>query len=378
MSPRAKKKPKPGPESARGLDAKLVTVVMLLAVWGLVMMYSASAIWAYQNLNDTSYFLKKQIVWLIAGIGAMTLSARVHHERLREWVWPAMLLLWALLVAVLFAPAVGGAHRWLRFGPFGFQPSEVAKLVLIVFLADHLDRRQSKLARSWKALVVPMGVIGVTLGLILLEPDLGNPALLTAVCFGLFFLAGAPLKWLAVPALAATPLLLYELLKYDYRRQRLLSFFNPEADVSGTGYQVAQSLVAVGSGGWFGKGWGASKLKMLYLPTPHTDFIFPIVGEELGLIGALGVALAFAALGWIGFKIARRAGTLFGSLLAAGITMTIVLQAYFNICVTLGLVPAKGISLPFFSFGGSSLLVLLAGVGILINVHRESNAEDPA
>lgn len=219
-------------------------------------------------------------------------------------------------------------------------------------------------------MIVPWGVVGAVLALIALEPDLGTPLLIAATAFLMLFLGGARPRHLGAAALAALPLLAYEMLKYPYRRQRLAQFLHPFQDAQGAGYQLSQSLMAVGSGGWLGRGLGESQLKLLYLPAPHTDFIFPVIAEELGLAGGLALLALF---GWLlvrGMRIARNAPNLFGTLLAAGLTALLVLQAFFNVAMSIGLLPTKGVPLPFFSYGGSSMVVTLAAVGLLLSVSR--------
>lgn len=356
----------------QAFDYTLLAVALILVSWGLVMVYSASAIWAEQKLGQSLYFFKRQLLWATISLGAMALLSRFNYNRLREWMLPILLLTIAFLLAALFSPEIAGVRRWVRLGPVGLQPAEFAKLTASLFLAYYLDRRRSKLDSPVWGLAAPFGVLGVLLALIALAPDLGTPVLIFASSVLVYFVGGGRVGYLAGALAAALPLAVYELLKYPYRRARLMSFLDPFAQADGAGYQLAQSILAVGSGGWFGKGFGASKLKLGYLPTPHTDFIFPVVCEELGLLGALAMLGLFALLLVRGVRIARAAPNLFGTLLACGITFTICLQAFFNVAMSIGLLPTKGIPLPFISFGGSSLLATLAGVGILLNISRQA------
>lgn len=357
------------------MDYALLICVLVLLALGVVMVYSASAIWAEKNLGRPLYFFQRQMIWAMISLTAMTWVSRLDYNRLREWTFPVYGIVAATLVAALFFPPIAGVRRWIRLGPIGLQPAELAKIASVMFLAAYLDRRHSKLASPIHGLVLPLGVVGVLLWLIGLEPDLGTPVLMFGVAILMLFVAGARMRWLAAALLAAAPVVAFELWRKPYRRARLMSFLTPFENIKGAGYQLAQSILAVGSGGWFGKGIGASKLKLMYLPTPHTDFIFPVVCEELGLVGALVVLGLFATILVRGIRIARAAPNLYGTLLAAGVTFTIVLQAFFNVAMSIGLLPTKGIPLPFFSFGGSSLLATMIGVGILLSVSRQSHAE---
>lgn len=357
------------------MDYILLGTVLTLLVLGVVMVYSASVIWAEQNLGRPLYFFQRQLVWAVVALTAMYAFSRYDYNRLRESVLPAYAVIVILLVAALFFPPIAGVRRWIRLGPIGLQPAEFAKLVSVLFLASYLDRKHSKLASPIHGLVLPLGAVGLLLFLIGKEPDLGTPVLMFGVTMLLLFVAGAKMRLLFAAGLAAVPVVAFELWRKPYRRARLLSFLSPFEHIQGAGYQLSQSILAVGSGGWFGKGFGASQLKLMYLPTPHTDFIFPVVCEELGLVGALIVLGLFATILVRGVQIAKHAPDLFGSLLACGITFTLVLQAFFNMAMSIGLLPTKGIPLPFFSFGGSSLLASLIGVGVLLNISRQALKE---
>lgn len=356
-------------------DYVLLAASLTLLILGVVMVYSASVIWAEQNLGRPLYFFHRQLLWTALSLAAMSMAARTDYNRLREWLFPVFVATCLLLAAALLGPKVAGVRRWIRLGPVGLQPAEFAKLASVLFLASYLDRKHSKLGSALYGLLVPLGVISILLVLIGMEPDLGTPVLMFCVAGLLLFIAGSKVQWLAATVLAAMPVVALELWRKPYRRARLLSFLAPFENIRGAGYQLSQALLAVGSGGWFGKGFGASQLKLMYLPTPHTDFIFPVVCEELGLAGALLVLGLFVAVLARGVSIARRAPNLFGTLLACGITFTIVLQSFLNMGMSLGLLPTKGIPLPFFSFGGSSLLTTMVGIGILLNISR--NATEP-
>jgi cell division protein FtsW len=357
------------------MDYVLLGASLTLLVLGVCMVYSASVIWAEQNLGRPLYFFHRQLIWAAISLSAMYAVSRYDYNRLREWLFPLYLFTCAMLTAALFFPPIAGVRRWIRLGPVGLQPAELAKLVSVLFLASYLDRKHSKLSSPVHGLALPLGAVGVLLLLIGKEPDLGTPVLMFSVAMLLLFLAGARMRLIVGAGLAAIPVVAEELWRKPYRRARLLSFLTPFEHIQGAGYQLSQSLLAVGSGGWFGKGFGASELKLMYLPTPHTDFIFPVVCEELGLVGALVILGLFATLLVRGVTIARHAPNFFGTLLACGITFTIVLQAFFNMAMSIGLLPTKGIPLPFFSFGGSSLLSSLLGVGVLLNISRQAQAE---
>jgi cell division protein FtsW len=344
-------------------DYALLGASLVLLVLGLVMVYSASTIWAEQNMGQPLYFFKRQLVWSVIAVAAMAAVAKLDYNRLREYVAPIYVVTAALLLAALFFRPIAGVRRWIHLGPIGLQPAEFAKLASVIFLASYLDRKHSKLGSPVHGLLIPLGVVGVLLALIGKEPDLGTPVLIFGATVLVLFVAGARVQWIAAAVLGAVPLVAYELYKYPYRRARMLTFLAPFENIKGAGYQLSQSILAVGSGGWFGKGLGGSQLKLLYLPTPHTDFIFPVVCEELGLIGALLVLSLFAVI-------------LFGTLLACGVTFTLVLQAFFNVGMAIGLLPTKGIPLPFFSFGGSSLLSTLLGVGLLLSVSRQTRRQE--
>ncbi|MDE2143045.1 MAG: putative lipid II flippase FtsW [Elusimicrobia bacterium] len=353
-------------------DFILLAAALTLTVLGVVMVYSASTIWAEQNLNRPYYFLERQFAWAVVSLIVMGWLSRLDYNRLREWLAPIYGVTAVLLFAALLFRPIAGARRWIHLGPIGLQPAEFAKLTSVLFLATYLDRKHSKLASPVHGLALPLGVVGFLLLLIGKEPDLGTPALMFAVAILVLFVAGARVRWIGAAILAAVPVVIEELWRKPYRRARLMTFLKPFENIKGTGYQLAQAILAVGSGGWFGKGFGASQLKLMYLPKPHTDFIFPVICEELGLLGALLILSLYATILARGIRVARLAPNLFGTLLASGITFTIVLQAFFNIAMAIGLLPTKGIPLPFLSFGGSSLLSTLMGVGVLLSISRQS------
>ncbi len=355
-------------------DQTLFGIVTALVAIGLVMVYSASAIWAEAYFHSPYHYLERQLVWLAAGWALLTLASRMDYNRLKEWVAPIMIITALALAGALVSSPVAGVHRWLKLGPLGVEPSEFAKLSFVIYFAYYLDSRHSKLSSPIAGLVVPLGVVGVGLALILKEPDLGTPALIVTTGLLLLYIGGTRLKHILAAMALLVPGLVYELIHVRYRYERLMSFLSPLAHFHGSGYQLSQAWIAVGSGGWFGKGLGGSEMKLLHLPAPFTDFIFPVICEELGLLGGLALVGLFAAFLLRGLRIARAAPDLFGMLLAAGISLSIALQAFFNIGMSIGLLPTKGIPLPLISFGGSSLLSTLLGVGIILNISKHARA----
>ncbi len=357
--------------SLKYVDYPVFFIVAALLMLGLVSLFSASALYAGNKGLDSLFYAKKQALYILLGLGMMAAAARIDLEKVRPYLKVVVIATIALLGITLAMPPVAHVRRWIPLGFMKLQMSEFAKPVLILYLADFFDRNISRVQADWRELLKPMAVALIMLGLIAAEPDLGTPMLLFTVTLAVFFAGGVKLRYIFTPIAAAVPVFIEEMLRKPYRIARLKNFLSPWSDASGTGYQLVQSLLAVGSGGWFGKGIGASKLK-LYLPEPHTDFIFPVVSEELGLVGGLLITGLFAALLLKGAKIARSAPSLYTALAALGLTLVISLQAFFNLSMAIGLIPTKGIPLPFFSYGGSSILSSMIMVGIILNVsaHR--------
>jgi len=358
----------------------LGVVVGLLSLIGLVMVLSASSVQALRESGSTWTYVLRQAVWMVLATAALAVTVSVDYRRWRRLAVPLLAVAVVLLIVVLH-PALGtevnGARSWLEVGPARLQPSELAKLALLVFCADLLARRSHRLADGRLTLRPVLLVGGAVVGLILVQSDLGSAIVVATVVVAVLFLAGVPLARLTGVLVAGTAGFLGLALGETYRRQRLLVFLDPGADPLDGGYQISQSLTGVASGGLFGVGLGASRAKYGFLPNAHTDFIFAIIGEELGLIGAvlvLGLFLVFAAFG---IKAALAAPDRFGLLLAGGITAWILTQALVNIGGVLGLLPITGLTLPFISFGGSSLVVTLAAAGILLNVARQGRPPAP-
>jgi cell division protein FtsW len=361
--------------SLKYVDYPFFFIVLILLVMGLVFLYSASALYAVNKGMDSLFYAKKQALYMLLGFGLMALAARMDLEKVRGYIKPVVIATLALLALTLLMPPVAHVRRWIPLGFMKLQMSEFAKPVLVLYLADFFDRSASRIQADWRELLRPFAVAMLFFALIAAEPDLGTPALLFAVTMAVFFAAGVKLRYILAPIAAVIPILIEELLRKPYRIARLKNFLSPWQDASGTGYQLVQSLLAVGSGGWFGKGLGASKLKLMYLPEPHTDFIFPVVAEEIGLIGGLFITALFAALLVKGARIARNAPSLYTSLAAFGLTLVLTLQAFFNLSMAIGLIPTKGIPLPFFSYGGSSILASMIMVGLILNIsaHRSGH-----
>ncbi len=357
-------------------DKLLFLATLLLVLASIVMVYSASAVVAMERFHRPYLFLIKQVMWASLGLAMLGVVMRVDY---RTWKQP--LLIWLSLgavtlslVAVLFSSPINGTRRWFGVGGFGVQPSEVAKLAAIFFTAALLERRMHRIDEVRYSLLPIALVVGAIAILVLLEPDFGTAATILAVAALMVFGAGLNLKYVFYAALAIVPPSVVALVSADYRLKRLTAFLCPECDPTGAGFQLLQSLIAVGTGGVGGKGLMAGVQKLFYLPEPHTDFIYAVIAEELGLIGATLTLAAFLVITWRGVQVAGRAPDRFGALLALGLTGMVAVQAFINLSVVLGLMPTKGIPLPFVSAGGSSLLINLVGMGILLNVSQHASA----
>jgi cell division protein FtsW len=350
-------------------DQRLVAFLTLgLVAFGLVMVYSATSASAALGDGDPMSFLKRQAVYALVGVVFMTLAARFDYHRLRYVAPPLVLAALVLCAAVLvFGPPINGARRWFIVGPASFQPSELAKLALCLFAAAYLARR--KPPQTFGQLAKPLGILtAVFAGLIVVEPDLGTTITLCGMMLAIFLVAGVPVRLLLAASTLAVAMGLIAIWIEPYRRARVFSFLDPWSDAQGAGFQIVQATIGIGSGGITGAGLGEGVGKVSYLPEAHTDMIFAVIGEELGLIGATLVIAAFALLVVTGFRIAMRCQDPFGKLLAAGITALVGGQAAINLAAALGIAPLTGIPLPFVSYGGSSLVVLLTGVGVLLNI----------
>jgi cell division protein FtsW len=349
-----------------------IAVTILLGI-GVVMVYSASAVKAYSAYGDGQHYLKRQLLWAVAGLVAMIVAMNFDYWILRKFSKIGIIASMLLLVAVLI-PGIGrevnGAVRWIPLGGFNLQPSEVTKLALLLFMADSLAKQGKKVTSFVRGLVPYLGLIAAIFLLVLKEPDLGTALVTAGTAVVVLFVAGARMQQLATVGAAALPVMIYVAMSEPYRKARLLSFINPWADKLGTGYHIIQSLYALGSGGIFGLGLGKSRQKFFYLPEQHTDFIFAILGEELGFIGCVVVLGLFFLFLWRGYRVAINAPDTFSSILAAGITTLVGLQALMNIAVVTASIPITGVPLPFISYGGSSLTFSLVGIGVLLNISR--------
>jgi cell division protein FtsW len=357
-------------------DKLLFIATLLLVCTSVVMVYSASAFIAMENNGDPYLYLFKQVTWALLGLLLVPLMMRIDYRTYRQPVviWTGLAIVVAGLVAVLFGEARNGANRWLNFGSLGVQPSELAKIVVVVFIAALLERRMDRIDDPAYALL-PIGVVlAVIVALILREPDLGTSVAILVIAAVMIFAAGSDYRYVAALGIAGSAALYFLLAISDYRWRRITAFLNPWADPLGDGFQMIQSMIAVGSGGIFGRGLMGGVQKMFYLPEPHNDFIYAVLSEELGFVGATIVVACFCVITWRGLRTALRAPDRFGAFLALGLTTMVAFQAFFNVSVVLGLMPTKGIPLPFVSYGGSSLLINLLGMGILLNVSQHASS----
>ena len=365
-------------EVRQGPDNSILLLAVCLTCLGVVMVFSSSSIMAAREYSDSLHFLKRQGVYALLGFSMMALLMHVRLEALRKAAWPVLICCILLLVAVLIpglGKKVGGAARWIRVAGVTFQPAEFAKLGLILFMAHSLARKQEKVKSFRRGLLPYMLILALLLGLLLLQPDLGSAITLGVVAAAMLMVAGTRLLYLTIIGATTLPFLYWLVMSADYRKRRILAFLNPWEDPSDTGFQIIQSWIAFGSGGTFGKGLGESKQKLFFLPEAHTDFIFSVVGEELGFVGVIVIAAMFMLLILRGFRTALNAPDEFSCYLAFGLTLLIGMQAFVNMAVVMGMVPTKGLALPFLSYGGTSLVTTLVAIGILLNVSRSLPGE---
>jgi len=360
------------------LDSAMLFCVILLVGIGLTMNYSASAVLARERFGDSYFFLKRTLLFAGLGFVGMALATRFEYVRYRKLVYPILFGTLAL-VAMVFLPGlgktIGGATRWINMGLFTFQPSEVAKVAMIIFLAYSLEKKTKRIRSFGVGFLPHILFMMVVAACILIQRDFGTAATIAAITWLMMFVAGVRLPYLLGMFVAILPLAVMLVAGSEYRRRRILAFLNPWDDQYGSGFQMIQSFVAFNEGGFFGKGLGQGQQKLFYLPEAHTDFIFSVVGEELGLVGILLVVSLFGFLCYRGFRIALRAPDLFGRYLAVGCTLLIGLEAVLNMGVVMGILPTKGLTLPFISYGGSSLVVSLIAVGILLNISTYRRVE---
>ncbi|GGG89843.1 stage V sporulation protein E [Paenibacillus radicis (ex Gao et al. 2016)] len=352
----------------------IISIALILSI-GLVIVYSASAVLAFHEFGDKFYYVKRQFIFALLGIGALIFTMNANYQIWKKWGKVALIVCFVLLVIVLI-PGVGvvrgGARSWLGISSFGIQPSEFMKLAMVLFLAKWLAEKQQTITLFTRGLLPPLGLMGLAFGLIMLQPDLGSGAVMVGASLLLIFTAGARISHLGSLALVGVVGLVGLIIAEPYRLDRITGFLDPWSDPLGKGYQIIQSLYAIGPGGLVGLGLGMSRQKFSYLPEPQTDFIFSILSEELGFIGGAALITLFAILVWRGIRTAIAAPDTFGSLLAVGITGIVGVQVLINIGVVIGAMPVTGITLPLVSYGGSSLTLLLTALGILLNISRYS------
>jgi cell division protein FtsW len=355
-------------------DKWLFAATVGLALFGVVMVYSASAVLAQSEGHGQFFYVIKQGIWTLIGLVVMFVAMQFDYKLLKNYkvVYGLVVVTTLMLIAVFAFPKVNGAHRWIKLSGFSAQPSELSKLTLAIFLAYFLERRAGDEAHFWRTFVPCGAITAVMTFLIVLEPDLGTAMMLGVLFVVVTFTAGARLLHLGMAAAPALVGLVGLLILVPWRLKRMITFLDPWADPQNSGFQVVQSLLAIGSGGLNGLGFAQGKQKMLFLPFAHSDFIFAVIAEELGLVGALVVIAVFCLILWRGLRTALLAPDRFGMLLSLGLVTVIVTQALFNISVVLSLLPTKGIPLPFVSYGGSSLVPTLAAMGILLNVSQQA------
>jgi cell division protein FtsW len=361
-------------------DRKMFGVTLALCLIGTVMVFSASAVTAREEYGHGYTFLLRQVLWLALGLAGMFGLMNVDYRKLRQpgVIFTALAVTLVLLISVFFLDRSHATHRWIRIGPLSMQPSELAKLAVIFYLAWFIEircrHRRSGINDLLHSLAPAVGTLLLVVGLVVAEPDMGTACMITLIAFVMLFVSGLSLRSVAGAILAALPVIYLLIVRVPYRLQRVQTFFSPGSDPQGHGFQLLQSLISVGSGGFAGVGLMESHQKLFFLPEAHTDFIFAVICEEVGFIGAVIVLGLFAVYGWRGFTAAIKAPDQFGKLLGIGITTMVVGQALINLSVVLGLLPTKGIPLPFISYGGSSLLGMLLATGVLLNISQHSDA----
>ncbi|MBP1889723.1 cell division protein FtsW [Clostridium moniliforme] len=371
------KKRKPKGKRMGEIDYGIFCTIILLLAIGVVMVYSASSYYAMFHYNDSMHYLKRQVIWSVLGIAAMMFMMAFDYHKLKRYTLIALVATIPLLLLVFAFEGVNGAQRWIQLGPFSFQPSELAKYVVVLYLAMFLEKKGDGIKKLKTGVIPCFFVAGVFAALVLAEKNLSIASVIMIVTFVMVFSAGARNKHMfgiIAPTLVSAALVFA--LGEDYRRARMLNFIDPWKDPAKNGYQLIQSFYALGAGGITGLGLGQSRQKMLYMPEPHNDFIFSIIGEELGLIGCLIIVSLFVIFVWRGIRIAMKAKDTYGSLLAIGITSVIAVQSIINIAVVTGSMPVTGVPLPFISYGGTSLVINMIAMGILINISRQVSGKE--
>lgn len=354
------------------LNILLLIIVTIMALYGIIMIYSASSVWAQYKFNDAFHFAKYQFIFFIISFLCMLIVKKIDYNLYKKHSNKILLLSLILLILVLI-PGIGtlrnGSRSWFKIGPFGLQPSEIAKVSLIIFLSKYLEKNQNNLSNIKKSILPVLGIIFLFFGLIMLEPDFGTGMVIVLSLMLILFISGVKLKFFASLGILGILGIAGLIIIAPYRLKRIISFLNPWSDPLGSGYQIIQSLYAIGPASLLGLGFGKSIQKQFYLPEPQTDFIFAIICEEFGIVGAISVIALFISLFYIILKISLKQSTLFAKYLSFGLGMQIILQGALNLCVVTSLIPVTGVTLPFFSYGGSSLLVSMISIGIILNIY---------
>lgn len=359
------------------MDKTLLVSVLFLLVVGITMVYSASSVFALKKYNNQYFFLQKQVVGIFVGVIIMYIVSHINfnlYSKLTYFIYAATLI----ALTLVFVPGLGitakGASRWVRVASFSFQPAELAKLSIVFYLAHSLSKKHENIKNFSTGFLPHVIMTGIVLALIIIQPDLGSVVIIATILFIMLFTAGVRIRYLLASILMLLPVGYSLIMNVDYRRRRIMAYLNPLDDPTGAGFQLQQSFLALGSGGFFGMGLGDGKQKLFYLPEPHTDFILSVAGEELGFIGLSLILSAFLAIVYRGFKISLEAENFYGSLLALGITLVIGIQAGINAGVVMGLLPTKGLVLPFISYGRTAILVNLFAVGVLLNISMKKKS----
>ncbi len=358
----------------RQVKINILIITVILICVGMVMIYSSSSIYALEKFNDGMFFLKRQLFFVLIGSILCISVLYIDYKRLQLFSKPLLILSILMLILVLipgFGRSIGGAKRWFRLGSFGFQPSEMANVALIIYTADFISRKHRTISEFFNGFLPLVLVTGLICGLVVLQPDLGTALAIFIVTAVLIYMGGIPLSYIILTLVALLPLLYILIFRVPYRRMRILAFLNPWADPAGSGFQIIQSQIALGSGGFFGQGLGASKQKLFFLPAAHTDFIFSIIGEELGFFGVAGIVLLFILLLFCTLKAIRNCHNPFGYYLGLGLILSILLRALINIAVVCAILPTKGLPLPFISYGGSSLIFDMISIALILNIARD-------
>lgn len=360
------------------IDHWILLAVFILVVVGLLAVSSASVVISYERFGNNFVYLKKQLLVTMIGLVAMAITTMIDYRSWRKVAYQLMIVTIILLLAV-FLPGIGreigGARAWIFIGPFNFQPAELVKLTFLLYLAAWLERQGEGIRHFQSGFMPFLTIIGIVAALIMMQPDLGTLTIIVAIAAAMFFTAGASVPQIGISLVGIVGIFIMLVKLAPYRLQRFLTFLNPDKDCLGAGYQVCQSLLGVGTGGWFGLGFGQSKQKYLYLPEAHTDSIFVIMAEELGFLRMMPVLILYMVIGWRGYKIAQHAPDMFGRLVAVGITTWLIFQTIINIGAAVSIMPLTGVTLPFISYGGTSMVVTLAAAGVLLNISKHTKLD---